>query len=211
MQKKLIIFDMDGTLLDSSKSITKSINYVRNELDLPPFSVEKITKLINMPDQDLPKLFYENIQPYSECRKIFEKHYYKNCIYQMELYDGIQEMIQNLNNKYKMAVATNAYEIFAKKMIRHLHIEKYFQIIIGSDTINAKKPDPKILQYILDYFNIKKEEAVLIGDSLKDEEAAKNAGLEYIFAEWGFGESENPNYKLSLEKLDELEKILTKK
>ncbi len=200
---------MDGTLLDSSRSITKSINFVRNELGLPPFSIDAVTKLINMPDQDLPKLFYENVKPYSECRKIFEKHYYENCIKEMRLYDGIKGMLDTLHQKHDMAVATNAYEMFAKRMLKHLDIDKYFQVILGSDTIKARKPDPKIIQYILKHFNASNKEAILVGDSLKDEKAAKNANIEYIFVDWGFGESDTPDYTLSLNNLKNINKIVS--
>lgn len=209
MRKRVIIFDMDGTLLDSSRSITKSINFVRSELGLPPFSVDKVTKLINMPDQDLPKLFYEEIRPYSECRKIFEKHYYENCVKEMKLYDGIKDMLETLYSKHDMAVATNAYEMFAKKMLKHLDIDRYFQVVLGSDTIKARKPDPKIIQHILKHFNASNKEAVLVGDSLKDEEAARNADIEYIFVDWGFGESSSPDYILSLDNLKNIGKIVS--
>ncbi len=208
MQKKLIIFDMDGTILDSSKSITKSINFVRNELGLSPFSVEKITKLINMPDQDLPKLFYEDIKPYSECRKIFEKHYHENCIKDMRLYNGIRELLRELNRDFLLAVATNAYEMFAKKMLEHLEINNYFEMIVGSDTIGARKPDPKVIQYILNTLNINEKEALFVGDSLKDEQAAKNANIKYIFADWGYGECKKPDLTLSLNNLKYIYKII---
>jgi len=209
LRKRVIIFDMDGTLLDSSKSITKSINYVRKELGLPPFSVEKVTKLINEPDINLPKLFYEERKPYEECRKIFEKHYYEQCVKDMSIYEGIEDMLKKLSKDgYILSVATNAREKYAKKMLNHQNIDKYFRFILGSDSLNSRKPDPQMIHHILNECKIDKNEAVMIGDSLKDEEAAKNAGVEYIFVTWGFGECKEPDFTLQPENLKDIYKIV---
>ena len=204
----MLIFDMDGTLLDSSKSITQSINFVRNEIGLPPFRVEEVVKLINEPDSDLPRLFYEDKRPYSECRAIFEKHYIHNCIKDMDIFDGIKDMLEKLVSEYKLSVLTNAYGNFARKMLKHLSIDNYFEEIIGSDDINARKPDPKGIHYLLKKYNIPKNSSIFIGDSLKDEECAKNAGIKYIFVDWGFGKSKNPDLILSKQQTDNIVEIL---
>ena len=195
--RKMLIFDMDGTLLDSSISITKSINFVRKNLKLPPLKVKQIVKLINEPDNNLPKLFYEEKKPYSECKAIFEKHYYKQCIKDMQIHEGIKEALKDLNKDYMLSVATNAYGQFARKMLKHLKIHDFFVDIIGSDDINARKPEPNVIFYLLKKYNIEKNNAMLIGDSLKDEECAKNADIKYIFVDWGFGESREPDHILS--------------
>jgi len=204
----MVIFDMDGTLLDSSKSMTQSINFVRNELGLPPFEVKEVVKLINEPDNDLPKLFYEDKRPYSECRAIFEKHYIHNCIKEMDIFDGVRDMLEKLKGQYKLSVLTNAYGNFARKMLKHLSIDNYFEEIIGSDDINARKPDPKGVYYLLEKYNIPKNNSFFIGDSLKDEECAKNAGIKYIFTDWGFGESKEPDFILSKQQTDNIIEIL---
>lgn len=208
MSSKLIIFDMDGTLLDSSRSMTKSINYVRSELGLPPFEVKEVVKLINEPDNNLPKLFYEDIKPYSECRAIFQKHYIKNCIVDMELFDGIKEMLESLKDDYILTVLTNAYGEFARKMLKHLKVDKYFSKIIGADDIDARKPDPKGVYYLMDKYHIDKSSTIFIGDSLKDEECAKNASIKYIFTNWGFGEYKKPDLILSSENIKDIKSIL---
>jgi len=204
----MIIFDMDGTLLDSSKSITKSINYVRNKLGLKPFKVEEITRLINEPDNDLPKLFYEDIKPYNECRKIFEKHYIKNCIIDMDMFDGIEYMLESLKDEYILSVLTNAYGEFARKMLKHLRIDKYFVDILGSDDISSRRPNPKGIYHILTKYGIDISNTFFMGDSLKDEECAKNAGVKYIFADWGFGECKKPDMILSSQDKKDIKNIL---
>ena len=204
----MIIFDMDGTLLDSSRSITKSINFVRSKLGLRAFSVQEVVKLINEPDQDLPKLFYEDKRPYSECRAIFEEHYIHNCIIDIDIFDGVKDMLKTLSNKYQMGVLTNAYGNFARKMLKHLKIDHYFKEIIGSDDINARKPDPKGIYYFINKYNLDKKNVFYVGDSLKDEECAKNAGIKYIFVDWGFGEKQNPDLVLTMQNIKEIESVL---
>ncbi len=207
---KMIIFDMDGTLLDSSRSITKSINYVRSKLDLRPFEVNEVVRLINEPDNDLPKLFYEDKRPYNECRAIFEEHYIHNCIIDMELFEGVKDMLESLQNSYKMCVLTNAYGEFARKMLRYLNIDHFFYDIIGSDDINARKPDPKGIYHLLKKHNSDKSSAVFIGDSLKDEECAKNTGVRYIFTDWGFGESKEPDFVLTAKNIYDIQNIISR-
>ncbi len=204
----LIIFDMDGTLIDSSKSMTKSINHVRSHLSLPPFSVEKVVKLINEPDNDLPKLFYEDKMPYSECRKIFESHYKDNCLVDMELYEGVKEMLENLSKSFKLALLSNAYGEFVKRMTRFKEIDRYFEMTLGSDDTGYRKPDPRGIFYILDKLKFEKNRALYIGDSLKDEMAAKNAGIKYIFVDWGFGEYENPDAIISGNDISQAKSII---
>ena len=207
---KMVIFDMDGTLLDSSRSITKSINYVRSKLGLQPFEVKEVVKLINEPDNDLPKLFYEDKRPYSECRAIFEEHYIHNCIIDMELFEGVKDMLESLRNGYKMSVLTNAYGEFARKMLRHLNVDHFFYDIIGSDDINARKPDPKGIHHLLKKHGTDKNRTVFIGDSLKDEECAKNASVRYIFTDWGFGESREPDFVLTVKNIYDIQNIISR-
>ncbi len=205
---KMIIFDMDGTLLDSSKSITTSINYVRDKLGLKPFKVDEVVRLINEPDNNLPKLFYEDKRPYSECRAIFEEHYIDNCIIDMDIFDGVKDMLEALKDKYQMGVLTNAYGDFARKMLKHSKIDHYFKEIIGSDDIDARKPDPEGIYYFLNKYKLDKKKVFFVGDSLKDEECAKNAGVKYIFVDWGFGEKQNPDAILTRQNINEMEDIL---
>ena len=210
MKHKMVIFDMDGTLLDSSRSMTKSINYVRGKLGLKPFEVDEVVRLINEPDNDLPKLFYENKRPYGECRAIFEEHYIHNCIVDMELFEGVEDMLASLKDNYKMCVLTNAYGEFARKMLKHLNIDHYFKEIIGSDDIKARKPDTKGIYYLLKKYNIEKSRAIFIGDSLKDEECAKNAGIKYIFTDWGFGDSKEPDFIFTNKNIQNVKDLIAK-
>lgn len=187
---KVVIFDMDGTLLDSKKDITISVNHIRDlHYNLAPLSEEFIVESINMEVRNLPKLFYGTENYEDSDRVIFEQHYYKQCVQNPYLYDGIQELLEALiSSGIKLSVATNAPTIFAHRMLNSLGIDKMFDVIIGADRVKMSKPDPQMLNDILDHYSFDKQmhKAWMIGDNSKDMLSAQNAGIDSVFARWGF-------------------------
>ena len=195
---KLIIFDMDGTLLDSAHDITTSINYVRQEhYGLDELSREFVIEAINRTERNLPKLFY-NTQIYEDsARALFEPHYHEQCIQNVRLYDGIKEMLESLKEQgFLMSIATNAPSHFASRMISHLHIENYFEHIVGANLVQSPKPAPDMLELIFKRyeFDSKKDRAWMVGDSSKDMDVAKNVAIPSIFATWGFSKEGSGDY-----------------
>ena len=181
---------MDGTLLDSKKDITISINYVRQKhYSLLPLSEDFIVQAINMEVRNLSKLFYDT-EVYNEVdRDLFEAHYEKQCIQNSYLYNGVKTLLKNLKKEgIKLSVATNAPTKFAKEMLSHLQVADLFDVIIGADKVTASKPDPSMLHAILNFygFDKKKDRAWMVGDNSKDIKSAENAGIDAIFATWGF-------------------------
>jgi len=188
--KKIVIFDMDGTLIDSKKDITISINHVREvNHNLSPLSEDFIVDAINMEVRNLPKLFYDTELYESRDREIFEKHYKEQCVHNPYLYDGVLDLLQTFkSHDISLSVATNAPTIFAKTMLGHLEVAELFDVIIGADAVKASKPDPEMIHRILNHYNFNalEDKAWMIGDNSKDMDSAHNAGIEAIFAAWGF-------------------------
>lgn len=187
---KVVIFDMDGTLLDSQKDITISVNYVRkHHYDLAPLDEKFIVDAINMEVRNLPKLFYETQMYEEDARELFESHYYEQCIQNPCLYAGIEETLDALLAcDVKLSVATNAPTLFAERMLTHLGVAKKFDVIIGADKVRESKPSPLMLEHILERYSFDKtlHKAWMVGDNSKDMLSAKNAGIDSVFATWGF-------------------------
>ena len=194
---KLVIFDMDGTLIDSKKDITISVNHIRKlHYNLEPLSEEFVVEAINMEVRNLPKLFY-NTQVYEQKdRDVFESFYEKQCTQNLYLYNGIKEVLLTLkDNDIKLSVATNAPTKFAKLMLNSLGVKNMFDVIVGADEVSMPKPSPQMLYKILEFYNFDKlkDKAWMIGDNSKDMLSAKNAGIQSAFATWGF--SSQSDYK----------------
>ena len=184
---KVIIFDMDGTLVNSGQDITTSVNYVREHCYyLAPLSREYIIEVINRPIRNLPKLFYETEVYEERAREMFEAHYNKQCIESVYLYEGIYEVLQSVKERgYCLNVATNAPTPFATKILEHVKVGHFFDEIVGANRVTKSKPDAQMLELILSQYK-RVSRAVMVGDSPNDMLAAKNANIEGIFAAWGF-------------------------
>lgn len=132
----------------------------------------------------------------------FEEHYNNSCLNNLELYDGVEKLIDDLKSDFILTVATNANSYFAKKMLDHLGIGKHFKTILGYDSVKNAKPHPEMVYKILDIHNIKNTNAQFIGDSHKDIMAAKNAEVDWVLVNWGFSNHDEH----AIEDIKELEK-----
>ncbi|MBT5935955.1 HAD family hydrolase [Sulfurimonas sp.] len=188
--KKIVIFDMDGTLIDSKKDITISINHIRStHYSLAPLSEEFVVQAINMEVRNLPKLFYDTDEYMEKDRLYFEEHYKVQCTKNPYLYDGIAHTLNSLIDAgVKLSVATNAPTPFAKLMLSSLGIADMFDVIIGADKVSSSKPNPEMIHNILDHYKYDKscDIAWMVGDNSKDILSAQNAEINSLFATWGF-------------------------
>lgn len=204
---RLIMFDMDGTLVDSSNAIVNTINYVRENLGYEKLDRTVILENVNDPNVNAAEFFYGTKDFTKEQAILFEEYYNRNCLHELELYEGISQLIEDLKDDFTLAVATNANSNFARKMLNHVGLEKYFSSILGYDSVKKPKPHPEMLQKILNNHCIHNHNAQMIGDSHKDIIAANKAGVDSVLVNWGFSDhSEN-----AIETIEELEKRIIEK
>ena len=201
--KTTLIFDMDGTLVDSSVVISGAINHVRKNLGLAKMDREKILYAVNDIHTHSPSYFYEAEAFTDNHITWFQEYYTDKHFKELRLYDGVKEMLEKLSHKYQLSLATNAYRLSALQSLGHLEIENYFDIILCADEVSISKPNPEMIVKILEHFEVAPHKAIMIGDSLKDKEAATAAGVETILVDWGFSDLED-----ACREVGELEKLL---
>jgi phosphoglycolate phosphatase len=182
----LAIFDMDGTLTNSATLLANSINYVRAKLNLEPLEQSIVIEQINNPNCDMAKFFYNlnTIEPIHE--EWFKEYYSANHNVELELYSGVVDMLKDLKNSgIYLAVATNAYRDSTLEALTHLEILDIFDDIICFDDVQEPKPSPDMLYVLQKSFGLSSKEIVFVGDSQRDELAAKEARIEFIKVAFG--------------------------
>lgn len=198
---KSIIWDMDGTLVNSGTMISNTINYVRSNLGLEKLDKSIILEQVNNPHINASEYFYGTTYFTDKQTKLFEEYYNENCIKDVELYDGVIELLSKYSNQFTMHIATNAYDTFAHKILSHLDIKSYFVNIIGANNVKNPKPHPDMIHKVIENCKYDYNNYLLIGDSKKDIEAANRAGIDSILVNWGFSEYKN-NQIDSIDKLE---------
>lgn len=204
---RLIMFDMDGTLINSGFAITNSINYVRENLGLEELERNFILEKLNEPDINSAEFFYGTKEFTPKQTKLFEEYYDKHCLSDLVLYDGIAKLIDDLKDDFKLAVATNANSLYARRMLNHVGIGENFSTILGYDSVKNPKPHPEMVNKILNKYSVSNTNAQMIGDSHKDIIAATKAGVDSVLVNWGFSNHE----KDAIETIEQLEEKIYKK
>ncbi|CAA6811893.1 MAG: Haloacid dehalogenase [uncultured Sulfurovum sp.] len=200
--KKLIIFDMDGTLVDSSLTIVNAINHVRSKLGLQALESALILNKVNDPQLNPALFFYETEKFTQEHEEWFSSYYTDNHEQELELYEGIKSLLIELKEKgYHLAISTNAYRGSTLESLTHLAVLEYFSSIACFDDVGRGKPAPDMLEKNLEDLALTIEDAIFVGDSERDLRAANNLKMDYIMINWGFSDYEDAIN--SVEKLKE--------
>jgi phosphoglycolate phosphatase len=208
----LIIFDVDGTLIDSAKDLIDSVNYTLEAIGLPREDPELVRGYIGDGVRKLVErsLGTELQNLYPRAVEIFRAYYDEHLLDQTKLYPGTEEVLHHFARK-KKAVLTNKSAGFTLKILKGLSILQHFEAVVGADTTPYLKPEPYGVLKIIDDLNVEKERAVMVGDGVRDIEAAKNAGIKSCAVLYGYTDRERlltikPD--LFCERIQELKEIL---
>ena len=199
--KTHLIFDMDGTLVDSSELLANTINYVRKKIGLPVMDEEMILRALN--DTSLnPAHFYYEAEQFEEIHeRYFQEYYLANHHRESRLYDGVGEMLERLREKRSLSVATNAYDVSARPLLKALKIDHCFDHLLCGDHVPKAKPHPQMLEEIITAYNKERESFLMIGDGERDVQAAQNAGIDGVLVQWGFSDHTDTEAVHSVEAL----------
>jgi len=187
---ELLIFDLDGTLIESKWDIAKSVNLTLAELGLPERPLEEIFGFVGDGVKKLLRLAVgeETRISFEDALKIFRGHYLAHCLDRTTFFPGIEPMLRHFAHKQK-AVATN-------KSIEYTHVilnglgAQHFTYLVGGDNGFGLKPEPGMLPHIIEQLNVSKDRAVLVGDSTNDINGGHNAGIRVCAVGYGMGNRE---------------------
>lgn len=183
-----VLFDLDGTLIDTSSGVLDCIKLTVEALHLGALSDEDMLRFIGPPLQDsFKEVCHLDGSDIDLAVKTFRTYYTGDNLYNVSIYDGIFQLLDYLKaNGTKVAVATYKQEAFAKNLLEHVGIAKYCDYVYGSDPEGVlTKAD--IVQKCIDSFDVDRSEVVLIGDSHFDAIGAEHAGVDFIGVTYGFG------------------------
>lgn len=213
---KLLIFDLDGTLLNTLEDLTNSTNYALKYFDYPQRTIEEVRNFVGngvakLIERAIPN--GKNNENFDKCLEIFKENYAKNMNNKTAPYSGIIELLQNLKSKnYKIAVVSNKFDAAVKELCK-----KYFPNLIDiaageNEKLGIKKkPAPDTVNQVLEIFKIPNTQAIYIGDSEVDIMTAQNAQMPCISVTWGFKDKDfllKNNAKIIINSPDEIISIL---
>jgi len=190
MKYKAIIFDLDGTLVNSLEDIADAMNKVLTDNNYPTHTYETYNYFIgnglrNLVSKALPAE-NKNEAEINRCYEEMMTHYGENCIRKTKPYQGIQSLLDELNAKnIPLSVLSNKSDSLTKKII-HSIFPNYFEPVIGLTTEEFKKPNPFTAIQISKQLNCTPSEVVFVGDSDIDMKTATQAGMYAVGASWGY-------------------------
>ena len=186
-----IFFDLDGTLIDSSKDIATAANYALKKLGFSPLPEEEIVKHVGYGGERLMKglLPVDDEETFRQAVKIFREYYFSNPVVYTKPYKGIPQLLQRLKKEKKqIAVITNKYEDISNQILEKLGLLEYINLVLGGDSVKNKKPNPEPVLKAQE--TLQTQNSVMVGDSETDINAAKGANIPAILVEYGFGNKE---------------------
>lgn len=196
---KVIIFDLDGTIVDAYAAIIDSFNYMMNRLHLPAVDPLTIRRAVGWGDKMLLSPFIsKNI--INKALDIYRPHHKVSLLKKSHLIYGARGILRYLKAKgYKLAVASNRPSEFSKILIKHLKIDNFFDFMLCADQLKKGKPDPEIILKIMDFFSVSRRQTVYVGDMTVDVQAAKRAKVKSVAVLTGSSSEEEikkqkPNY-----------------
>lgn len=184
---ELLIFDLDGTLIESKWDIATSVNLTLAELGLPERPLEEIFGFVGDGVRQLLRLSVgeSNRVTYEEALRVFRGQYLAHCLDRTTFYPGIGEMLTHFSGKRK-AVATNKSIEYTNVILQGLGAD-HFQYVVGGDHGFGLKPEPGMLLHVMKELNVSPEHTVLIGDSTNDINGGHNAGIRVCAVGYGMG------------------------
>ena len=210
-----ILFDLDGTLTDSSQGIINSIIYALEKYDINDYDMPLLRKFLGPPlHESFEKFMGFDKEKSLQAVKLYREYFSSKGLLENEVYAGVNDLLQNLKENGKtLVVATSKPQPFTDKIMEHFDLAKYFDFIAGSNMDTTRSKKAEVIEYTLSECNIKdKSKVIMIGDRAEDMIGAQSAGIDSIGVEYGYGtfdELKNAGATYIAKTVDELKNLLS--
>lgn len=193
MKYKLVIFDLDGTVLDTLGDLCNSVNYALKSYNLPERSLDEVRNFVGNGIRRLIDLSVPENTALSVTDSVFDAfkaHYKEHSSDNTKPYNGIAELLGELKKKGILTAVVSNKAHFAVKDLADSYFDGLFSYISGEKEGIPRKPAPDMVRNAIEFFGVSSEDAVYVGDSEVDIMTAKNCGIDSIIVTWGFRDKE---------------------
>ncbi len=186
----LIIFDLDGTLVDSTLDIAQTTNYVLQQLNLSPLPVEQIRSFVGdgitrLVERSLETQTRVTPELLNRALQLYYAHHEQHLTDFTRPFPGVVETLQFFHQKKKVVVSNKA-ERFSRKVLQNLKLQHFFDLILGGDSLSVKKPNPEVIHYVLKKTQVNPQQAIIVGDGPQDIQCGLSAGIYTCGVTYGF-------------------------
>ena len=217
VSRELILFDLDGTLVDSASDLYRAMNMSLNVLQLPEVTEEQVRTWVG---KGTSLFCYSTLQyltgqvdpaQHKQLLDTFLEIYNAEPCVDTQPFNGVVDFLDwGLSNNKQMICVTNKPEQPARMIVESLGLSKYFVDVIGGDRFEERKPHPRQLLFCVDEYQLTKDQVLMLGDSSNDVEAARRAGVDCIVVSYGYNHGENIQDCQPQQVVDDLTELLVK-
>lgn len=179
LRYRAVLFDLDGTLVDSYSALAEAVNHARRAEGLADLSTTRIREIVGDGVEKLLQRAFDTDRVSRDMVDTFESRYDEVCCQESRVLEDVETTLQHLASRgIEMAVCTNKPTVFSKKILDFLELSHYFRAIVGPDLAGARKPEAGHLLFTLGSVQCAPEETLFVGDMPVDVRAARNSGLD---------------------------------
>ncbi len=207
-----MIFDLDGTLIDSRADLTTGVNLMRKHYGLEPLTIETVTTYVGNGTRKLCERSIAGTDiDIEEALPMMKGFYQEHLLDQTALYEGVEEGLKQLHELgIPMAVVTNKPKPPTIAILENLHVADLFTHIIGSGQEFELKPAPDALNHVIESTGTNAAKSLMVGDNYTDLESGRRAGMRNVYCNYGFGRTNGESYEFAVDSFRELVEIISK-
>ena len=199
-----VIFDLDGTLVDTLNDVTAGVNHALRLMGLSPLSKDQVKKAVGPGKEEFVRVVFpdEDNPDMDRFLSLFREFYWEHCLDETGLYPGMIEILSTLKNG-KLAVASNKPSRFTHRILEGLGIREWFDEVLGPEDVIHAKPHPEMILKVVDSLHANPAEVLFVGDTDMDMQAGREAGVIICGVRYGYGPADdllkyNPDYFIDM-------------